>query len=45
MADHDTTLADLRRRVAEFVTIRDWEQFHVPKNLSMSIAVEAAERW
>ncbi len=43
MADHDTTFADLRRRVAEFVAARDWEQFHTPKNLSMSVAIEAAE--
>jgi NTP pyrophosphatase (non-canonical NTP hydrolase) len=43
MADHDTTLADLRQRVAEFVAARDWEQYHVPKNLSVSVAVEAAE--
>ena len=43
MADHDTTLADLRQRVAEFVAARDWEQYHVPKNLSISVAVEAAE--
>ena len=25
------------------MTERDWDQFHSPKNLSMSIAVEAAE--
>ena len=43
MADQDTTLADLRQRVAEFVAARSWEQFHVPKNLSISVAVEAAE--
>ncbi len=43
MADHDTTFADLRQRVAEFVAARDWEQYHVPKNLSVSVAVEAAE--
>jgi dCTP diphosphatase len=43
MADQDTTLADLRQRVAEFVSARDWEQYHVPKNLSVAIAVEAAE--
>ena len=43
MTDHDTTLADLRRRVAEFVAARDWEQYHLPKNLSVAIAVEAAE--
>ena len=29
--------------MAEFVQERDWEQFHSPKNLSMSIAIEAAE--
>jgi dCTP diphosphatase len=43
MADHNTTCADLRQRVAEFVTARDWGQFHVPKNLSVAVAVEAAE--
>jgi dCTP diphosphatase len=42
MDDH-TTLADLRRRVAEFIAARDWEQFHTPRNLSASIAIEAAE--
>lgn len=36
-------LADLRARVRTFVRERDWEQFHSPKNLSMSIAIEAAE--
>src|ERR1051326_2366715 len=41
--DANTTLADLRRRLAEFVAARDWQQFHDPKNLSMSIAIEAAE--
>jgi dCTP diphosphatase len=42
MDDH-TTLTDLRQRVAEFVAARDWGQFHTPKNLSASIAIEAAE--
>lgn len=36
-------LADLRARVRTFIRERDWEQFHSPKNLSMSIAIEAAE--
>jgi dCTP diphosphatase len=43
MTDHNTTLANLRRRVAEFVAARDWEQYHVPRNLSVAIGVEAAE--
>jgi dCTP diphosphatase len=42
MDDH-TTLADLRRRVAEFNAARDWEQFHTPKDVSAAIAIEAAE--
>jgi NTP pyrophosphatase (non-canonical NTP hydrolase) len=33
----------LRQAVANFVNGRDWQQFHSPKNLSMSIAIEAAE--
>jgi len=43
MADDQTTLQQLKDRMARFVSERDWEQFHTPKNLSMSIAIEAAE--
>lgn len=43
MADERMTLQDLKERMATFVRERDWEQFHNPKNLSMSIAIEAAE--
>ena len=41
--DDDTTVAQLRREIADFIRERDWEQFHDPKNLSMAIATEAAE--
>ena len=43
MADQDTSLQQLKQLVAEFVKDRDWEQFHSPKNISMSLAIEAAE--
>jgi NTP pyrophosphatase (non-canonical NTP hydrolase) len=43
MADDTTTVAELRRTLQEFVNERDWSQFHSPKNLSMAIAIEAAE--
>jgi NTP pyrophosphatase (non-canonical NTP hydrolase) len=43
MGDADTTLADLRQHVTDFVRARDWQQFHTPKNLSAAIAIEAAE--
>ena len=41
--DSSTTVSDLRALVREFVEERDWRQFHSPKNLSMSLAIEAAE--
>ena len=37
------SLNDLRARLRQFAAERDWEQFHVPKNLAMSVAIEAAE--
>lgn len=43
MNDQQTTLSDLREIVRQFVDERDWRQFHSPKNLSMSLAIEAAE--
>jgi NTP pyrophosphatase (non-canonical NTP hydrolase) len=33
----------LQNRVAQFVSERDWEQFHAPRNLAIAISVEAAE--
>ena len=43
MTDSQTTIAELRRLVGDFVERRDWRQFHAPKNLAMSLAIEAAE--
>jgi NTP pyrophosphatase (non-canonical NTP hydrolase) len=33
----------VQKKLEAFARERDWEQFHSPKNLSMSLAVEAAE--
>ncbi len=33
----------MREMVARFVEERDWAQFHTPKNISMALAIEAAE--
>ena len=43
MTDRETTVEQLRELVRAFVLARDWRQFHSPKNLSMSLAIEAAE--
>ncbi|MFL2871258.1 MAG: nucleotide pyrophosphohydrolase [Pirellulaceae bacterium] len=42
-SDSTTTLSDLKTLIQDFVDQRDWNQFHSPKNLSMSMAIEAAE--
>jgi NTP pyrophosphatase (non-canonical NTP hydrolase) len=36
-------LASLRAALREFAAVRDWRQFHTPKNLAMAMIVEAAE--
>jgi NTP pyrophosphatase (non-canonical NTP hydrolase) len=36
-------LEQLRQRLAEFAAVRDWDQFHSPKNLAMALIAEAAE--
>lgn len=41
--DEATTVAELRAVMAAFVAERAWERFHQPKNLAMSLAIEAAE--
>jgi dCTP diphosphatase len=41
--DTTTTVADLSHEVARFIDERDWQVYHTPKSLSMSIAIEAAE--
>ena len=43
MSDSTTSIADLREMVRSFVDDRDWEKFHAPKNVSMALAIEAAE--
>jgi NTP pyrophosphatase (non-canonical NTP hydrolase) len=37
------SLEQLRERLRNFVSERDWDQFHSPKNLAMAMIVEAAE--
>lgn len=39
----DQTLHDLQVKIRKFCDDRDWDQFHNPKDLSISLALEAAE--
>ena len=36
-------IEDLQKRVIEFRDARDWGQYHNPKDLSISLSLEAAE--
>jgi NTP pyrophosphatase (non-canonical NTP hydrolase) len=41
--DDAVTVEQLRQAVDRFVAARRWYDYHSPKNLAMSIAIEAAE--
>ena len=41
--DQRLSVEQLLIKLEEFVRERDWEQFHTPKNLAVSISIEAAE--
>ena len=42
-SDQCSTLNDLKTLVKEFVSERNWWDYHTPKNLAASITIEAAE--
>lgn len=42
-AESADSLAQLREHLRQFAAERDWAQFHNPKNLAASVAIEAAE--
>jgi len=39
----DDVFDALKMRLREFAFVRDWDQYHSPKNLAMALIVEAAE--
>ncbi|MGC4006145.1 MAG: nucleotide pyrophosphohydrolase [Pirellulales bacterium] len=43
MSDQTTTVAELRELMRTFVDERNWRIHHAPKNLAMSLAIEAGE--
>jgi len=38
-----TSIEDLQKQIRQFVDEREWNQFHNPKDLSISLTLEAAE--
>lgn len=41
--DQNTTIAELSQQILKFTKERGWADYHTPKNLVMSLAIEAAE--
>ena len=41
--DSNTNLSQIKGWLDDFAAERRWDRFHLPKNLSMSVAIEAAE--
>lgn len=33
----------IQKKIREFASAREWEQFHTPKNLSMALSIETSE--
>ena len=43
MTDQTSTIQEIKEKISRFVEERNWNEAHNPKNLSMSIAIEASE--
>jgi NTP pyrophosphatase (non-canonical NTP hydrolase) len=42
-SDKDTTVLTLRKTLKDFIDARDWQPYHHPKEVALSLAVEASE--
>ena len=43
MPDDFVTITQMKKSVMEFCDIRDWDQYHSPKDLAIGIVTEASE--
>ncbi|MFC1904528.1 nucleotide pyrophosphohydrolase [Chloroflexota bacterium] len=42
-SDKKTNLHELKTKIKSFVEERDWEKYHKPKEIAISISIESAE--
>ena len=43
LSDGKTSISQLKEMVQKFVDDREWSKYHTPKDLALSISIEAAE--
>jgi NTP pyrophosphatase (non-canonical NTP hydrolase) len=42
-SDTGTSISELKSLVANFISDRDWHRYHTPKNIAVSVVLEASE--
>jgi len=42
-SDATTSINELKEMVRQFINERDWEKYHTPRNIAVSVTLEAAE--
>jgi len=42
-SDNSTSISELKSLVAKFISDRDWHKYHTPKNIAISVVLEASE--
>lgn len=43
MKDSETTINEIKKLIKEFISEREWEKYHNPKNIAESICIESSE--
>lgn len=43
ISDQGTSISELKKLVAKFISDRDWHKYHTPKNIAISVVLEASE--
>jgi len=43
ISDETTTIDEMKNRIKEFIDERDWRKYHKPKDIAVSISIEASE--
>ena len=41
--DKETSIEELKKLVSQFIKEREWEKYHTPKNVAVSVVLEASE--
>ncbi|MFT4297580.1 MAG: nucleotide pyrophosphohydrolase [Candidatus Woesearchaeota archaeon] len=43
MKDDSTTIEEIKQKLLNFINERDWDQYHIPKDVALALSIEVAE--